>query len=119
MRNALALFVVAVWWLGCQKQVDPAYLAEIEAAASAECRCGTDPALVHACDNPHTKFPNPPPGEPSAFLAYEAKLDPDAQQRIKSARAKFDGCVQVRAQASAFKNVVDTRQDQIMNPDRD
>ncbi len=115
-------FLFLVWGtvVGCRpKEVDPAYLKAIEEAASAECACSEDPSRVDACDNPHPRYPAPPAGEPPAFLQYEASLSDQSRAKIAAQRAKLERCVAVRAQASAFKGVVDKRQEQLLHPDRE
>jgi hypothetical protein len=105
---------------GCKaKEVDPAYLRALEQVASAECACNQDPARVDDCDNPYPRHPLPPAGEPQAFLQYEASLSEQSRQKIALERAKLERCVTIRAQASAFKGVVDKRQDRILHPENE
>ena len=119
MRNrVLNCFVATLALAGCKpKEVDPAYLGALEQAASAECACTEDPGRVDACDNPYPRHPAPPAGEPHAFLQYEASLSDASRAKIAAARARLERCVAIRAQASAFKGVVDKRQEQLLHPE--
>lgn len=117
--NFVRLAVCSLALTACTpKEVDPAYLEALELGASAECKCNNDPALIDSCDNPFSRYPTPPAGEPQAFLQYEAGLDGASKQKIAAARSKLERCLQVRAQVSAFKGVVDQRQEQLLHPDR-
>ncbi|MBK6515079.1 MAG: hypothetical protein IPM79_26625 [Polyangiaceae bacterium] len=113
-RALAAAVLLAV--TGCQRPVDPAYLREVEAAASAECACSKDPAQIDACKSEHELYPKPPAGEPSD---YEATLDEPSRKQLADARQRFEVCAETRKRAAAFKGMFDDRQQQIMNPERD
>ncbi len=121
MKTIESLSLAAVVALSaCKpKEVDPAYLKALEQVASAECACNEDPARIDACENPHPRYPSPPPGEPQAFLQYEASLSDESKAKIAGERAKLERCLAVRAQASAWKDVVDKRQEQILHPEQE
>jgi hypothetical protein len=117
-RRSARVLVLAFAVAACRaKQVDPAYLQALELAASAECACNNLPEQIDSCENPYPRYPTPPAGEPQAFLQYEASLDDSSKGEIAASRAKLERCQQVRAQASAFKGVVDQRQEQLLHPD--
>jgi hypothetical protein len=120
MKLVVSLSLAVLVAVACKpKEVDPAYLKALEQAASAECACNQDPTRIDDCENPHPRYPAPPAGEPQAFLQYEASLSEGSKAKIAAERAKLERCVAVRAQASAWKGVLDQRQEQILHPDRD
>ena len=120
MKPSLALPLALFLAGGCKpKEVDPAYLGALEQVASAECACNRDPARVADCENPYPRYPAPPAGEPPAFLEYEASLGDESKAKIAAARGKLERCVAIRAQASAFKGLVDERQERLLHPDQE
>jgi hypothetical protein len=79
---------------GCKKAGDPAYLAGIESAAEAMCKCVDLPdEQAIPCRKKHAKGAWPdksPTGEPTGL--YEESLNSDSRDRMERARSRFEKC---------------------------